>query len=159
MAADDRSAPAMRLSPSTSEPIVGGETQTASFQVGAMRIDLSAAPGAARLVVAAGLDRDIYVVDPGALAAWAQATRKLLSLEPADRTAHAAEFRAPYLIDREGRASIAVEGMVAAEAVTYRLLVTGASARIAGFMISAELIRGITDAAAGAASVARSPTG
>ena len=105
-----------------------------------------------------GLDRDIYVIDPAALSAWAQGTRRLLSLEPATHAAHAAELRAPFLTDREGRASIAFEGLVAVRAVTYRLLVTGASGRIAGVMTPADIVRGVTDAAAGAVIVARSAT-
>jgi len=156
--ADERSIPASRLSSSTaSEPIAGGTTQTASFQVGGLRLELSAAPGAARLVVAAADDRDTYVVDPTILASWAQACRRLLSLVPARNAGGAAEFRAPFLIDREGRPSIAFEGLVSSEAVTYRLLVTGASSRVAGIMTGAALIRDVSEAALGAVIVARSP--
>ena len=157
MTADERSVPASRLTSSTaSEPIAGGTTQTASFQVGALRIELSAAPGAARLVVAADDARDTYVVDPAVLASWAQGCRQLLSLVQAERANGAAEFRAPFLVDREGRPSIAFEGLVSAEAVSYRLLVSGASSRVAGIMTGPELIRGVTDAALGAVIVARS---
>ena len=156
MAADERSAPASRLSPSASEPIAGGTTQTASFQVGALRLELSASPGAARLVVAADDVRDIYVVDPAALASWAKGCRQLLSLVRAERASGAAEFRAPFLVDREGRTSIAFEALVSAGAVTYRLLVSGASSRVAGIMTERELIVGVTDAALGAVAVARS---
>ena len=158
VAADERSAPASRLSPIPGDRIAGGATQTASFQVGALRLELSASPGAARLVVAADDVRDIYVVDPAALASWAQSCRQLLSLVPAERVSGAAEFRAPFLVDREGRASIAFEGLISAEAVTYRLLVSGASSRVAGIMTARELIAGVTDAALGAVVVARSAT-
>ena len=157
VAADERSAPASRLSPIPGDRIAGA-TQTASFQVGALRLELSASPGAARLVVAADDVRDIYVVDPAALASWARSCRQLLSLGPAERVRGAAEFRAPFLVDREGRASIAFEGLVSAEAVTYRLLVSGASSRVAGIMTARELIVGVTDAALGAVVVARSAT-
>jgi hypothetical protein len=156
--ADERSIPASRLSSNpASEPIAGGATQTASFQVGALRLELSAAPGAARIVVAADDARDIYVVDPAVLASWAKSCRRLLSLVPGRGAADAAaEFRAPFLVDREGRPSIAFEALISVEAVTYRLLVSGASSRVAGIMTGPELVRGVTDAALGAVIVARS---
>jgi hypothetical protein len=155
VAADERSAAASRLSPNAGEPIAGGTTQTASFRVGALRLELSASPGAARLVVAADDVRDIYVVDPAALALWAKGCRQLLSLVRAEKASGAAEFRAPFLVDREGRTSITFEGHVSDEAVTYRLLVSGASSRVAGIMTERELIVGVTDAALGASVVAR----
>ena len=157
MTADERSIRASRLSSNpASEPIAGGATQTASFQVGALRLELSAAPGAARIVVAAANARDTYVVDPAVLASWAQGCRRLLSLVPGRGAADAAEFRAPFLVDREGRPSIAFEALISVEAVRYRLLVSGASSRVAGIMTGPELVRGVTDAALGAVIVARS---
>jgi hypothetical protein len=157
VAADERSGPASRLTPTAgSDKIAGSETQTASFAVGALRLELSAAPGAARLVVTDGESRDIYVVDPAALASWSAGTLRLLALTPAGRWADATEYRAPFLIDREGRASIAFEAHVTNVTVTYRLLVSGASSRVAGIMTSADLVRGIADAAAGAVALARS---
>jgi hypothetical protein len=156
VAADDRSAPARRHSPGTSSDPIAGRTQTAAFAAGGFRIELSAAPGAARLVVASGDSRDVYVVDPAALAVWADATRRLLALQPAKRAAEVAEYRAPFLIDCEGRESIAFEGLVSAQAVTYRLLISGATARAARVVTTAELVGGVTEAAAGAVGVARS---
>ena len=175
VAADDRSAPASAFSRTTaSESAVGGSTQTASFAVGALRLDLVAAPGATRVEVSSGNDRDLYVVEPAALASWARATVRLLSLTPAGDAARGAEYRAPFLIDREGRPAIAFEGLVAAHAVTFRLLVSGtgrsrgsdpldpvvsvAESRVAGVMTTAEIIRGVTDAASGAVRVALTTT-
>ena len=156
MAADERSGPASRLSPAVgTESVTGSATQTASFSVGALELALSASPGAARLVVANGEDRDIYVVEPTTLATWAGATRRLLGLVPALGARDAVEYRGPFLIDREGRASIAFEGHVAPGVVTYRLLVSGAASRVAGLMTNEELVRSLVDAAAGAVSLAR----
>ena len=155
MAADERSGPGSHTSAAAAESIAGSGTQTASFDVGELRIELSAAPGAARLVVASGQIRDIYVVDPAALASWSAATHRLLALVPAGRWADATEYRAPYLIDREGRASVAFEAHVNNQTVTYRLLVTGAASRVAGIMTTADLVRSVADAASGAVVVAR----
>jgi hypothetical protein len=136
-------------------PRAEGGTQSASFDVGALRLELSAAPGATRLVVATDNARDTYVVDPAALASWAAATAKLLTLEPATDRDERAEFRAPFLIDRESRASIAFEGLVSEIGVSYRLLVHGAEERVAGLMTTAAVIRGVCEAAKGAGSLAR----
>lgn len=173
MAADDRSAPASDFSHATpTHSTAGGATQTAAFAVGALRVELSAARGAARVVVTSGDDREIYVVEPAALASWARATVRLLSLAPARGAGQGAEYRAPFLIDREGRPAIAFEGLVTAQAVTFRLLtfsrgsdpldpvepvdpvVNGAGSRLAGIVTTADLIRSVTDAASGAATVA-----
>src|SRR5687768_9726221 len=82
--ADDRTGSAPKLSPSTQpSALPRGGTQTASFDVGDVRRELAAAPGAARLVVADGTARDISVVDPAALAEWSRAIAWLLSLAPA----------------------------------------------------------------------------
>jgi hypothetical protein len=157
MVDDDRSRPTAdlnELTPSASIGSVDGAPQTASFAVGAFQIALTAAPGAARLVVSANGSRDIYVVDPDALAEWAAAIGRLLSMGPATDQSHRADYRAPFLIDREGRQSVALEALVSEQAVAYRLLVTGAAGRLAGLMTSAELVREIADAAAGAAVLA-----
>jgi hypothetical protein len=132
----------------------GAPPQTACFTVGALQLELTAAPGAARLVVAADGIRDIYVVEPAALAAWATETGRLLTLARATTARQRAEYRAPFLIDREGRESIAFEGLVADRDVSYRLLVSGARARIAGLMTTADVVRQVCEAAAGAASLA-----
>lgn len=106
-------------------------------------------------MVAAGEVRDIYVVDPAALAAWSRSVERLLTLIPAATERDWVEYRSPFLIDREGRASIAVEGLVAAT-VAYRLIVHGADSLVAGIMTTRETIRGLADAAAGAVAVAGS---
>ena len=155
MVADERSGPLSGISVRVDAPRTEGETQSASFDVGGLRLELSAAPGAARLVVAANDARDTYVVDPAALASWATATAKLLALEPSCGPDERAEFRAPFLIDRESRASIAFEGLVSETGVSYRLLVYGAGERVAGLMTTAALIRGVCEAASGAGSLAR----
>ena len=159
MAAHDRSAAASALSRTTAgESAVGGATQTASFAVGTLHLDLIAAPGAARVVVSSGNDRDVYIVEPAALASWAHATVRLLSLAPAGDAARGAEYCAPFLIDREGRPAIAFEGLVTAQAVTFRLLVSGAESQVACIMTTADIIRGVTDAASGAVRVALTAT-
>ena len=175
MAADDRSAPASVSRTPAGESTVRGATQTASFAIGTLRLDLIAAPGAARVVVSSGDDRDVYVVEPAALSSWARATVRLLSLAPASDTAGGAEYRAPFLIDREGRPAVAFEGVVTAQAVTFRLLslsrgsdpldrdpldrvVIGAESPVSRIVTTADTIRGVTDAASGAAAVALTPS-
>jgi hypothetical protein len=153
---DERSGPISGVSSVRAEvPRTEGETQSASFDVGGLRLELSAAPGATRLVVATDDARDTYVVDPAALASWAVATAKLLTLEPATNPDERAEFRTPFLIDRESRASIAFEGLVSEGGVSYRLLVRGAGERVAGLMTTAAVVRGVCEAARGAGSLAR----
>jgi hypothetical protein len=157
--ADERSGSVSGLSSTpTSPPRSDADIQSASFHVGELELELTAAPGAARLVVAGDGARDVYVVDPSALAAWAEATAKLLSLSAVEGAAARADFRAPFLIDREDRASIAVEGLVSENGVTYRLLVSGASDRVAGLITTADLVRDVVEAARGAVVVARAPT-
>jgi hypothetical protein len=154
--ADERSGPFSGLSsaaPSAARPDT--DTQSATFQVGGLVLELIAAPGAARLVVSGNGVRDTYAVDPAVLGAWATATATLLSLTPAAGPEERIEFRTPFLIDREGRPSIAFEGLVAEAGVGYRLIVSGASERVAGIMTTAEVVRGVAEAAAGAGNVAR----
>jgi hypothetical protein len=156
--ADERSGSLSGLSSTrTSAPRSDAETQSASFQVGDFQLELAAAPGDARLVVSADGARDVYVVDPSALADWAEATARLLSLSAVEGPADRVDFRAPFLIDREGRASIAVEGLVSEYGVSYRLLVSGASDQVAGLMTTADLVREVIAAAGGAVVVARAP--
>ena len=134
-------------------------TQTASFDVAPFTLELSAAPGLARLIVAHGDDRDIYVVDPSALSTWANAFTRLLSLESWEKPRGDVEFRAPFLIDREGRASVAFHGIVDQHAVSYRLLVSGAESRVIGVPTTAAMVRDVAAAVAGAVRVAASPLG
>ena len=153
MVADDRSGP---LSGVASAPSgTNAKAQSASFQVGGLTLELTAAPGAARLIVSGDGVRDIYVVDPAALAAWAAATATLLALAPASDPVGRIEFRAPFLIDREGRQAIAFEGLVSEHGVSYRLLVSGAGERVAGLITTVEIVRDVAEAATGAGSVAR----
>ena len=141
-----------------SAPRVGDSTnattQTASFDVSPFKLELSAAPGVARLVVAHGDDRDVYVVDPAALRTWANQFTRLLSLDSLAKPRGQVEFRAPFLIDREGRASVAFHGVVDEHAVSYRLLVCGAESRVVGVPTTPDLVRDVAAAVAGAVVVA-----
>jgi hypothetical protein len=153
--ADDRSRRVSDVPAPASAPRADTGEQTACFVVGSLRLELSAAPGAARLVVADDRSRDIYVVEPNALAIWAAATARLMMLMPALQQSDRVEYRTPYLIDREGRASIAFEGLVSEQTVSYRLLVSGAESKVAGLMTTGEIVRQVSEAAAGAVAVAR----
>jgi hypothetical protein len=154
--ADDRSGPLAGLSSSPSSSLRAGGLQSATFEVGALLLELSASPGAARLVIAGDRVRDTYVVEPTALAAWAVATTRLLSLEPADSARGRVAIRTPFLIDREGRPSVAFEARVSEEAVEFRLLVTNVPEQGGdGFMTTEDVVRGMAQAAAGAGTVAR----
>ena len=146
-----------RVSPPRVSESTSATTQTASFDVPPFRLELSAAPGAARLVVAYGDDRDIYVVDPTALSAWANAFTRLMSLESWNKARGHVEFRAPFLIDREGRTSVAFHGIVGAQGVSYRLLVAGAASRVVGVPTTADVVRDVAAAVAGAVAIAAAP--
>ena len=155
MVADDRSGPAPGISSPPTAARAHASTQSASFDVGSVRLELSASAGATRLTVIADGNRETYVIDPVALAGWSSATTRLLALTPAASADERAEFRAPYLIDREGTASIAFEGLVSEHGVAYRLLVTRGPSSVTGIMTSGDLLRSVAEAAAGAAAVGR----
>jgi hypothetical protein len=152
---EEGSGSASRVSVPRTSDAASATTQTASFDVPPFRLELSAAPGVARLVVAHGEDRDVYVVDPAALSTWASAFTRLLSLTKWEKPRGSVEFRAPFLIDREGRASVAFHGIVDEHAVMYRLLVCGAESRVVGVPTTADVVRDVAEAVAGAVSVAR----
>ena len=154
MVADDRSSsfPGISALPPSRH---GAELQSATFDVGSVRLELHASPGTARLVLEADGNRETHVIDPAALAAWSAATSRLLALSTATTPEQRAEFRAPYLLDREGRASIAFEGLVSEGAVAYRMLVCRGPDTITGVMTTAGVTRSVAEAAAGAAAVAR----
>ena len=159
MTADDRTSSATNLSQSAQHSLLStGDTQTASFVVGDVSLELTAAPGAARLVVIAASSRDVYVVDPASLSAWASAIERLVTLTPAAMPSEHAEYRSPFLIDREGRPSIAFEGLVG-DTVTYRLVVNGTGSRAVSVPTAAETVRAISEAASGAIAVARATPG
>jgi hypothetical protein len=152
--ADDRTSAASKLAPSAGSSVLSvGSVQTASFGFGDLRVELTASPGAARVIVANLEARDVYVVDPMTLAAWSRGIERLLALPPATAQRDHAEYRSPFLMDREGRASIAVEALVG-ERVSFRLVIQGAESRIGGVMATRESVRGLADAAAGIVSVA-----
>ena len=158
MVDEEGSGSASRVSAPRSESPTGA-TQTASFDVAPFRLELSAAPGAARLVVAHGDDRDIYVVDPVALSTWANALTRLLELNSWDKSRGQVEFRAPFLIDREGRPSVAFHALVDERAVNYQLLICGAAARTVGVPTTADVVRDVAAAVAGAVLVASNRIG
>lgn len=132
-----------------------GDAQSATFDVVGIRLELNATPGAARLLVSQTGAVDTYAIEPVALTAWAAATTKLLSLQAAAVAAGRAEIRAPFLVDRDGRPSIAFEALISELGVGYRLLVSGAAEPAAAVVTTAEVVRGVAQAAAGVGAVAR----
>jgi len=139
----------------TSTAGADASAQSASFDIGNLRLELSASPGAARLVVSDSTTRDVYVVDPAALASWSRGVGQVASLQPASTPPGGTETRTPFLIDREGRASIAVEALVSQHDVGYRVVVCGAAGRVATITTVGETIRELAEAAAGAVLVAQ----
>ena len=95
------------------------------------------------------------MVEPGALAAWAVATTKLLSLQPAESARGRAAIRAPFLVDRDGQPTIAFEALVSEYGVGYRLLVRGEEKPLAGLVTTEDVLRGMAQAAVGIGIVAR----
>jgi hypothetical protein len=153
---DDRTGSAPKLSPSVALPASArADTQTASFEVAHFRLELTASTGAARLVVVQAGARDIYVVEPATLANWARSLERLLALTPATSPHERAEYRSPFLIDREGRVSIAFEGLVSETGVSFRLLVQEAESRLVRIVTTARTVREVAEAATGVVSVAR----
>jgi hypothetical protein len=153
---DDRTGSAPNLSPSVAPPAgARADTQTASFEVAQFRLELTAATGAARLVVVHTGARDIYVVEPTTLANWARSLERLLALTPATGPYQRAEYRSPFLIDREGRASIAFEALVSETGVSFRLMVQEAESRVVGVVTTDGTVREVAEAATGVVSVAR----
>jgi len=154
---DDRVAPLSGLSSSPPKPLHTDGRQSASFEVVGLRLELSASPGAARLVIAGDRSSETYVVEAAALAAWAVDTTKLLSLESAGRPQDRMAIRTPFLVDREGRPSIAFEALVSELGVGYPLLVGGDADQPAGLTATADVVQGMAQAAAGAATLAGPP--
>lgn len=159
MVANERAGRASALTPSIAGRADALEApphaQTASFDVGGFTLVLSATSGAATLAVIAGQDRDIYHLDPETLEHWADATARLLGLTPAAGPSACAEFRAPFLVDVEGRAAIAFESVVGETRVAHRHLVMGQEGRVAVTPTSADLLCEMVGAARGAVRFAR----
>ncbi|HEX6051231.1 MAG TPA: hypothetical protein VFZ21_18245, partial [Gemmatimonadaceae bacterium] len=84
------------------------------------------------------------------------ATARLLALSTATGLSACAEFRAPFLMDAEGRASIAFESAVTQGGVVHRLLVMRHDGRVATIVTADNLLRELIDAARGAAAFVRS---
>lgn len=168
MVSNERAGPVSPLAPTATEAVASataghagprdGHTapiQTASFAIGELLLELSAAPGVATMAIVVGPDRDSYALDPTALGSWSEGSRRLLALSPAAGPGECAEFRAPFLHDVDGRTFVAFEADVAEGSVAYRLLVVGAAARIGVFATTRETVAGVIEAADGAVLVAR----
>jgi hypothetical protein len=95
------------------------------------------------------------VVEPSALAEWAAAASKLLSLRTAKTARDRAAIRAPFLTDRDGRPSIAFEALVSEQGVAYRLLVRVGEQPPVSLVTTEDVVQGMAQAASGAGMVAR----
>ena len=155
MAADDRSGPVSGLSSSPTSSVRAEGQHSATFEIAEWRLELSASPGAARLEVVGDRARDTHMVELGALAAWAVATTKLLSLQPAESARGRAAIRAPFLVDRHGQPTIAFEAMVSEYGVVYRLLIGREHGPGASLVTTDDVLRGMAQAAEGIGRVAR----
>src|SRR5262245_44839285 len=158
VAADDRSAPVSGLSASPTSSVRAERQHSATFEIVGWRLELSASPGAARLVMVGDRASASHLVEPSALAAWAGATTKLLTLRPAQSPRNRVAIRAPYLVDRDGLPLIAFEALVSEQGIGYRLLVGGAEEPVASLVTTEDVVRGVVQAAAGIGMVAR-PSG
>lgn len=155
MAADDRSGPVSGLSSSPKTSVRADNQHSATFEVVGWHIELSASPGFARLAIAGNQARYTQLVEPRALAEWAIATTKLLTLRPADSARGRAAIRAPFLLDREARPSIAFEALVSEQSVGYRLLIDGDATPLTTLVTTADVVRGMVQAAAGIGRLAQ----
>jgi len=153
VAADDRSGPVSGLSTSPTNSVRAEGQHSATFEIVGWRVELSASAGAARLVIVGDGAQHTHLVDPGALAAWAAATTKLLALRPAETARGPAAIRAPFLVDREGQPAVAFEAMVSEHSLGYRMLVRGGEGPLASLVTTEDVVRGMAQAAAGVGSV------
>jgi len=128
---------------------------SATFEIVGWRLELSTSPGAARLEIVGDRARDTHMVEPGALAAWAVATTKLLSLQPAESARGRAAIRAPFLVDRDGQPTIAFEALVSEYGVGYRLLIGREQGPGASLVTTDDVLRGMAQAAEGIGRLAR----
>lgn len=131
-----------------------GQAQSATFDVVGIRLELSASAGTAQLIVSRPGANETFAIEPVALAAWAVATTKLLSLQAAAVPSDRAEIRAPFLFDREGRPAIAFEALISELGVGYRLLVDAGAEPMVGVVATAEVVSDVGQAAAGVATAA-----
>jgi len=162
---DERASPVSAFTPSIdatapthpndgrATPVV--DVQTASFDVGGFRIELTARSGAPTLDVIVGDARDTYAIDPETLDCWADGTARLLALSPASRPGERADYRAPFLMDIDGRAALAFESVVTERGVAHRLLIMGHGGRVAALAASTEMLTDLIAAARGTVSFAR----
>ena len=164
MVSNERAGPGSALTPSidATRPAFPSDTgspsedaRTATFEIGGYRIELAARERATTLSVSGAEGRNSYLVDPEALDRWAEGTARLLGLSPASSPGERADFRAPFLMDAEGRAALAFESVVTEQGVAHRLLVMGQDGRVAGLPTSVEDLREMVAAARGAVSFTR----
>jgi hypothetical protein len=153
VAADDRSGPVSGLSSSPTSSARAEGQFSASFEIAGWHLELAAYRGSAKLVLSRETERHTHMVEPSALAVWAVAITKLLSLRPAETARGRAIIRAPFIVDREGQPSIAFEAMVSEGGVGYRLLIRRADERLTSLATTEEVVRGLAQAAAGFARV------
>lgn len=146
MVANDR--PVSPLVPTARE----SAPQTALFAIAKFEVSLVAGAGSATLIIALQANRDEYILDPGALDSWANASARLLELTPAQEPDEQVEFRAPFLFDIEGRAAMAFECAVTQAGTEYRLLVAGAAGDLGLARTTADTVRSVIEAASGAAA-------
>jgi hypothetical protein len=161
---DERASPVPAFTPSIdatapTHPSDGRGTPvdapTASFDVGGFRIELTARSGAPTLDIIVSDARDTYVLDLETLDGWADGTARLLALSPAPRPGERADYRAPFLLDIEGRAALAFESVVTERGVAHRLLVMGQGGRVAALAASTETLTDLIAAARGTVSFGR----
>jgi len=158
---DERAGPVSALTPSNDATrptqLTDGQSQvrSASFEVGGFRVELTARGGAVTLAVAAGEARGTYLIDPETLDRWADGTGRLLALSPASGPGERADYRAPFLMDAEGRAALAFESVVTERGVAHRLLVMGQGGRVAALAATVDTLSDLIAAARGAVAFAR----
>ena len=177
MVSDERASPVSAFTPSIdatapTHPNDGRATpvdvQTASFDVGGNLTawglgepadDLSnvrVCPGSMTFVgTTLQWFDDTYVIDPETLDCWTDGTARLLALSPASRPGERADYRAPFLMDIEGRAALAFESVVTEHGVAHRLLIMGQGGRVAALAASTEMLTDLIAAARGTVSFAR----
>ena len=164
MVSNERAGPASALTPSidATRPVIPTDAgirsvddRTATFDIGGFRVELAARDGATTLSVSGAEGRNTFLIDPEALDRWADGTARLLGLSSASGPDERADFRAPFLIDAEGRAALAFESVVTEQGVAHRLLVMGQDGRVAALPTSVDHLREMVAAARGAVSFAR----
>ncbi len=164
MVSNERAGPGSALTPSidATRPAFPSDSRTSSevartatFDLGGYHIEFAARDGLTTLSVSGAEARNSYLIDPETLDRWAEGTARLLGLSSASGPSERADFRAPFLMDAEGRAALAFESVVTEQGVAHRLLVMGQDGRVAALPASVADLREMVAAARGAVSFAR----